>query len=628
MGSVMGAYATATNRYDPGNRFGNLFYGMQNLGLTSIGAWNQTLSRSVYDGAAGIAVTSTGIANQVVGSNGSQILGSGNVVQDSLGFVSAPDSSTPKTIDAFNATFQDKIRAMEDGAQLIVGHSNLATVTSKSQIYGHRNQLKGTPGILLANLSDLVSIWGDDNVVATSKNLTLIGDGNAFTNAKSDIVMGTFSSNTSPVTGLEKSVLLGGLRSGGTVDNSSSFLTLAGYGAEVHDQYAVALGAGSVARGGANNVGYQPVRATPVTPPTIDTATATWTATKNAVSVGAEGTTRQITGVAAGTADTDAVNVAQLKALREKIALTYANGSATTFSANGGDETNLNGDTTKPQNLKFTKAEGNHLQQHYDLTLSDHLVFGAEPDKNKVEIDGDHSTMTLGVNDASKIVLNGETGVYRFGEKVTINAEEGWVSVGDARLVSETNTVEGLSNRTWNPSAAVIDRQATEDQLKAVDEALRGNDPLVHELKNDMRSLKRDIRQMAAQAGAIAGLKTLSFDPYRRTQFMAAVGQYRDRTSVAVGLAHYPREKLLVHAGLTLTGHAMGYAGVSFTLGGLKNGFQQPANTEVSYVEETDIATLKAEIAQMQAQADELDALRAEAQALARRAQALAEKVM
>ena len=45
-----------------------------------------------------------------------------------------------------------------------------------------------------------------------------------------------------------------------------------------------------------------------------------WTSTRGAVSVGDanNGITRQITGVAAGTADTDAVNVAQLKAVESK----------------------------------------------------------------------------------------------------------------------------------------------------------------------------------------------------------------------------------------------------------------------------------------------------------------------
>ena len=55
-----------------------------------------------------------------------------------------------------------------------------------------------------------------------------------------------------------------------------------------------------------------------------------WKATKAAVSVGsiADGQTRQITGLAAGTQDTDAVNVAQLKAAGFKFKTTDSTGQA------------------------------------------------------------------------------------------------------------------------------------------------------------------------------------------------------------------------------------------------------------------------------------------------------------
>ncbi len=70
----------------------------------------------------------------------------------------------------------------------------------------------------------------------------------------------------------------------------------------------VALGAGSVADRAAGVTGYGA--------PSGAANSSTWTSTSGAVSVGSEagGVTRQITNVAAGSADTDAVNVAQLKA--------------------------------------------------------------------------------------------------------------------------------------------------------------------------------------------------------------------------------------------------------------------------------------------------------------------------
>lgn len=55
-----------------------------------------------------------------------------------------------------------------------------------------------------------------------------------------------------------------------------------------------------------------------------DSTDLAWVSTRGAVSVGSDTVSRQITGVAAGSADTDAVNVAQLKALKAEGDGTYA----------------------------------------------------------------------------------------------------------------------------------------------------------------------------------------------------------------------------------------------------------------------------------------------------------------
>ena len=81
--------------------------------------------------------------------------------------------------------------------------------------------------------------------------------------------------------------------------------------------------------------------------------TAPWTSRRGAVSVGNDktGFTRQITGVAAGSEDTDAVNVAQLKALNDKV----DNGAIHYFSVKSDDSanpagTNWNNDGAKGKN--------------------------------------------------------------------------------------------------------------------------------------------------------------------------------------------------------------------------------------------------------------------------------------
>ncbi|UVH58738.1 YadA-like family protein [Variovorax paradoxus] len=88
--------------------------------------------------------------------------------------------------------------------------------------------------------------------------------------------------------------------------------TAIGFGAITQQSGGVALGAGSVASTAAGVAGYIPGN----TPTEHRTAVKATTSTQAAVSVGdaANGQYRQITGVAAGTADSDATNIAQLKA--------------------------------------------------------------------------------------------------------------------------------------------------------------------------------------------------------------------------------------------------------------------------------------------------------------------------
>ncbi len=90
-----------------------------------------------------------------------------------------------------------------------------------------------------------------------------------------------------------------------------------GNNASVTQNGGIALGANSVASTAAGIVGYIPATATEQQARAIQATTST----ESAVSVGdaTKGIYRQITGVAAGTADTDAVNVAQLKGVNARM---------------------------------------------------------------------------------------------------------------------------------------------------------------------------------------------------------------------------------------------------------------------------------------------------------------------
>ncbi|MDD1007647.1 hypothetical protein M5G27_09180 [Pseudomonas shahriarae] len=100
---------------------------------------------------------------------------------------------------------------------------------------------------------------------------------------------------------------------GGSAQSTSTTVTKGtalGHYAVVETNDGVALGSRSVAATVAGVMGYDPA-----TNASSTATSSTWNSTLGAVSVGGSGNTRQITNLAAGTADTDAVNLAQLKAL-------------------------------------------------------------------------------------------------------------------------------------------------------------------------------------------------------------------------------------------------------------------------------------------------------------------------
>ena len=141
-----------------------------------------------------------------------------------------------------------------------------------------------------------------------------------------------------------------------------------------------------------------------------------WQSGNGAVSVGEAGGTRQITHVAAGSEDTDAVNVAQLKVVNEKADknatditnLTKTvndNGKATKVTVDGKEE-NADGNLT----IKRTEKDG---QLTYDLSLNDELTIGKDGKDGKIGIngkDGKSAEITVGKGEPG---VDGKDGVTR-----------------------------------------------------------------------------------------------------------------------------------------------------------------------------------------------------------------------
>ena len=94
-----------------------------------------------------------------------------------------------------------------------------------------------------------------------------------------------------------------------------------------------------------------------------------WEATDNAIAVGNDSTvTRQITGVAAGSLDTDAVNVAQLRAVDAKHTIVTVGGRSATA-----DNPSVNGG-----NLDLKRTTATNGQETYDLSLDKNVTLGKQ----------------------------------------------------------------------------------------------------------------------------------------------------------------------------------------------------------------------------------------------------------
>ena len=321
-----GAFTTTTGTYNvisssyTGGRFSTP---TQNFGATVNGAFNSIESTS-GGSTAGVATAITGVANRVANSNGALVYGAGNEITNSSASFSTPGEGATSAKD-----FADKLKTAVTssngaGATMAFGGGNKADYTLRTSLIGVNNTVTGVRG---DQSKDNLAL-GVGNTGTKVQHMTVIGSKNTVSDAKNTVIVG----DNRTVTGANNAVIIGSSDNGTTTTVHDAVAL--GHNTDVSTEGGVALGSGSKATVATGAVGYDILTNAPST----DTS-ATWKSTASAVSVGdvANGVTRQITSVAAGTNDTDAVNVAQLKRLHDMI------------SANAYNTVNVQGDVT---NLK------------------------------------------------------------------------------------------------------------------------------------------------------------------------------------------------------------------------------------------------------------------------------------
>lgn len=304
--TTTGAYSIMTNAYDGNTNQGSA---AQNFGAVINGSFNSIESKTSGSSVSGIANAVVGTANRTHNANGTLVFGAGNEVTNSVDNIANPMSflgiNSPKELA--EKLREDIRRNDSGGAVLAIGGGNKADYAYRSQLVGVGNTLTGTAAEKAAyNLLN-----GYKNTGTNVSGVTVIGTNRTVSNAKDTIVMGS---------------------SAGGITTTASKAVILGSEANAEKDGGVALGADSVASVDKDIAGYDPS-----TKLASANTSAAWKATHAAVSVGNGSTaTRQITGVAAGTNDTDAVNVAQLKAIAG------GTGSIHFVSVKGGNASSVN----------------------------------------------------------------------------------------------------------------------------------------------------------------------------------------------------------------------------------------------------------------------------------------------
>ena len=360
------------------------------------------------------------------------------------------------------------------------------------------------------------------------------------------------------------------------------------------------------------------------------TITKTGKDTVSLTSNGLDNGKNKIVNVAAGVANTDAVNVGQLKE--------YAAKSTTELTANNGETVG----STKG-NIVLTKTTAADGHTIYDNKLNDKITLGTDPTK-AVTVDGTTGTVTGLTNKTwtPGSIVSGRAAtedqlkdaVADSGWKAAVDKEGSGQSTvvgtspekikaeetvtfkaGNNMMVTQTGksisyavnpeltnmtsatfkdaagnttvtngngiTITSGSANPTNPHAGPV--SLTKDGLNNGNNQIKGvapgTDPTdavnVSQLNASNANTSQAINQIAgevqhvgAHAAAMAALKPIQYDPLEPTQVMAGVGNYRGETATALGLAHYTNESTMFNVGVSVGGnHNMVNAGVTHKFG-------------------------------------------------------------
>ena len=377
-----------------------------------------TSSVAIGDGAntTGRSTVALGLSAQAASANATALGANSIASEDDTVAVGHGAKATDGNASAFGA---DAIASNIESTA--IGHGTAASGASSTAL-GSRAKASGTAGVGIGMLANATKDYG--------------------------IAIGGESSSTA-----DNGIAIG--RKSSVSENNGIAI---GVGASATTADGVAIGSKSVASTAAGVAGYN--ANTGRTDTYANLTGATLTSTLGGVAVGTTGQTRQINYVAAGTADTDAVNVAQLKSV----------------------------------NLAFTGDTGSG-----DVNLAN----------SKLAVNGDNTYITTTAN-GKKITIAGK----KQDITVTNGVASATAGMADAQNVADAiNQAVANSSSSWNLSANGEATTATVEKGNKVDFSGDDNITVARNDKNITVSLKKELTGLnSASFNNAAGNPTVKID--------------------------------------------------------------------------------------------------------------------
>ena len=483
-----GAFATNTGTYNiisseyNGGRFANP---VKNLASTVNGSFNSNESKTASSFYSGIGNSIVGTANRTFNSNGSIVMGAGNEITNSVTTIPVNATDAGSSAKEFAETLRTAVKnANGGGSTMALGGANKADYTLRTSMIGINNTVTGVNG---GESKDNLAM-GVGNTATNVQHMTAIGSQNTVSDATDTIIVG----DNRTVTGANNTVTIGSSDAGTTTTVNEAVAI--GHNTEVTAEGGVALGSGSKATVAAGGIGYD------VKTGAASTETgAAWKATSSAVSVGdvANNVTRQITSVAAGTDDSDAVNVAQLKKAEEKINDVEAEAKKHTTVV-AGDNTTVTAGTNAAGGAEYK------VSVKKDLEDMNSVNFGKITDDVRARIDKDsarffNGSENIGITPKGIQIENTDTL-----EQANFTKYGMYASEGDKTVYYTTNGISAGDQKINNVKAGEADTDAVNmAQLKKVDDKVTGVENKVNTVETKVNDLETKVNTVENKVNTV-----------------------------------------------------------------------------------------------------------------------------